>query len=199
MKTHDFLENFKILILMGISCAGKDTLKNILMKEYGYQIPIQVTTRKPRDEEEKRKGLYEFMFQDEFQKCIKNGEFAEWVNYAGDFYAIRKHSLMNMKGKICIILEGNGANQIKTLFPKNTFCVLIHPVNIPFAMKRAIERGDNDESISKRFNPDLIKKEISEMYLMADLNIVSLNGGINQLAKKIDIYMEGLFNGKKED
>lgn len=54
-----------LLVLMGKSCSGKDTIANELVNKYGYESFVSYTTRPMRDGEVQDQ-TYHFISEDEF-------------------------------------------------------------------------------------------------------------------------------------
>jgi len=69
-----------LVILSGVSGAGKDTIKNELIKRIENVVSLpSFTSREPRNGEEE--GVqYHFITKDEFKKRIENKEFYELWN-----------------------------------------------------------------------------------------------------------------------
>ena len=108
-----------LVILSGVSGAGKDTIKKELIKRMEDIISLpSFTSREPRPGEEE--GVqYHFISKDEFKEKIKNGEFYEYDLHHENYYGTSK-KLMNEKiesGKIIVKdIEVNGTeNLIKKL------------------------------------------------------------------------------------
>ena len=68
-----------LLVLMGKSCSGKDTIANELVK-YGYEKFVSYTTRPMRDDEIQDQ-TYHFISEDEFISKINDGFFLEYRKY----------------------------------------------------------------------------------------------------------------------
>lgn len=66
--------NKKIIIITGPSGAGKSTLLNNITENYAIAIPKQVTTRQPRDDDDK--NYYRYISINEFERLQMQGKFA---------------------------------------------------------------------------------------------------------------------------
>ena len=75
-----------LVILSGVSGAGKDTIKKELIKRMEDIISLpSFTSREPRPGEEE--GVqYHFISKDEFKEKIKNGEFYEYDLHHENYY-----------------------------------------------------------------------------------------------------------------
>ena len=73
-----------ILILVGKTASGKDTILNQLVKKHGYKKIVTYTSR-PMRKGEKQDVTYHFISSQEFQKMIGQGLFAEYKTYNTEF------------------------------------------------------------------------------------------------------------------
>lgn len=136
-----------LVILSGVSGAGKDTIKKELIKRMENVISLpSFTSRKPRIGEEE--GVqYHFITKEEFEKKIKNGEFYEYDLHHENYYGTSK-KLMNDRiksGKIIVKdIEVNGTENLIKLLKNDTKLVTIFlKVNREELRKRLEQRGDN--------------------------------------------------------
>lgn len=108
-----------MFLVTGVSGAGKTTLVKNLQDEHIFKECISHTTREMREGEED--GLqYYFVDKDEFKKMLSNGEFAEFVTYDGNSYAVSKaeiEGVMKSGYDVCIIVDNNGYRQLKEIYP----------------------------------------------------------------------------------
>ena len=75
-----------LVLLSGVSGAGKDTIKKELIKRMGNVTSMpSYTDRKPREGEENGK-IYHFITTEEFEKKIKENEFYEYSVHNEHYY-----------------------------------------------------------------------------------------------------------------
>ena len=136
-----------LVILSGVSGAGKDTIKKELIKRMDNVISLpSYTSRTPRPGEEE--GVqYHFITKQEFEERIKNDEFYEYDLHHENYYGTSK-KLMNEKiasGKIIVKdIEVNGTeNLIKTLKNETKLVTIFLRVEREELRRRLIQRGDN--------------------------------------------------------
>ena len=136
-----------LVILSGVSGAGKDTIKKELIKRMENVISLpSFTSRDPRPGEEE--GIqYHFITKEEFKTKINNGEFYEYDLHHENYYGTSK-KLMNEKiesGKIIVKdIEVNGTeNLIKTLGNDTKLVTIFLKVDKEELKNRLINRGDN--------------------------------------------------------
>ena len=117
-----------LVILSGVSGAGKDTIKKELIKrmEEVESLP-SFTSRNPRVGEEE--GIqYHFITKEQFEEKIKNNEFYEYDLHHENYYGTSR-KLMNDKiqsGKIIVKdIEVNGTENLVKLLGKDTRIVTI--------------------------------------------------------------------------
>ena len=136
-----------LVILSGVSGAGKDTIKKELIKRMENVISLpSYTSRKPRVGEEE--GVqYHFITKQEFEEKIKNNEFYEYDLHHENYYGTSR-KLLNEKiasGKIIVKdIEVNGTENLIKLLKDETKLVTIFLRVEKEELRRRLEtRGDN--------------------------------------------------------
>ncbi len=136
-----------LVILSGVSGAGKDTIKKELIKRMDNVITLpSFTSRKPRVGEEE--GVqYHFITKQEFEERIKNNEFYEYDLHHENYYGTSR-KLLNEKiasGKIIVKdIEVNGTENLIKLLKDETKLVTIFLRVEKEELRRRLEtRGDN--------------------------------------------------------
>lgn len=136
-----------LVILSGVSGAGKDTIKKEIIKRMDNVISLpSFTSRSPRDGEEE--GVqYHFITREDFIERIKNDEFYEYDLHHNNYYGTSR-KLMNEKiasGKIIIKdIEVNGTeNLLKQLHNETKLVPIFLKVDREELKRRLINRGDN--------------------------------------------------------
>ena len=143
-----------LVILSGVSGAGKDTIKKELIKRMDDIISLpSFTSRKPRPGEEE--GVqYHFITKEEFKEKIKNGEFYEYDLHHGNYYGTSRELMGNKikEGKIIVKdIEVNGTENLLKILGNDTRIVTIFlKVEKEELKRRLIERGDNIQDIEVR-------------------------------------------------
>ena len=147
-----------LVILSGVSGAGKDTIKKELIKKMENVISLpSFTSRGPRPGEEE--GVqYHFITKEEFKEKIKNGEFYEYDIHHENYYGTSR-KLMNEKiksGKIIVKdIDVNGVENLINLLKEDTKVVTIF-LRVPkeILMKRLQNRVDKPDlkEITLRLN-----------------------------------------------
>ncbi len=82
-----------LFVVSAPSGAGKRTvLEKVLGADPMLEYSVSATTRKPRPGEVEGKDYY-FLSEDEFDRRVKNGAFAEWAEVHGNKYGTLLHDL----------------------------------------------------------------------------------------------------------
>lgn len=142
-----------MLLIIGKSCAGKDTIQKELIK-MGMKSVVSYTTRPPRQGEIDGE-TYHFITQEEFLEKYHNDFFAETTAYnvaSGEtwYYGSAVEDLTDEK---VIIVNPHGLRQLKNIKSLNpiTFYITAGEETI---WNRLRERGDNAAEARRRLNAD---------------------------------------------
>ena len=110
-----------MLVIIGKTASGKTTLREKMVKEYGFNPIITYTTRPMRKGEEEGK-TYHYITDEEFNEKIKEGFFAEYKEYntkKGIWkYGSAKEDLINSDKSSIIILTPGGVEDIRKNLPE---------------------------------------------------------------------------------
>ena len=158
-----------LVILSGVSGAGKDTIKKELMKRMENVISLpSFTSRLPRDGEEE--GIqYHFISKEEFEEKIQNDEFYEYDLHHNNYYGTSR-KLMNEKiesGQIIVKdIEVNGTeNLIKLLKDEIKLVPIFLRVDKEELRRRLEQRGDNLSEEEMELRLGRLEYEESKMNL----------------------------------
>ena len=184
-----------LVLLSGVSGAGKDTIKKELIKRMEDVISLpSFTSRNPREGEEE--GVqYHFITKMEFEEKIGNNEFYEYDLHHDNYYGTSK-KLMNEKiqsGKIIVKdIEVNGTeNLIKKLGNDTKLVTIFLKVDKEELKNRLINRGDNLSEADMQLRLGRLEYEESKIGLY-DYVIKNDN-----LEKTVQIIMTIIENEKK--
>ena len=163
-----------LVILSGVSGAGKDTIKKELIKRMENVISLpSFTSRKPRNGE--KEGVqYHFITKEQFKEKINNGEFYEY-----DLHQVKD-------------IEVNGTeNLIKMLSNDTKIVTIFLKVNKEELKHRLINRGDNLSEKEIQLRLDRLEYEESKLGLY---DYVLKN---DDLEKTVQIIMTIIANEKR--
>ena len=145
-----------LVILSGVSGAGKDTIKKELLKRMEDVVTLPSFTSRERRPIEEDGVQYHFITKEAFEEKIKKGDFYEYDVHHGNYYGTSRE-LLNEKieqGKIIVKdIEVNGTENLIKLLGRDTRIVTIFlKVGKEELKKRLFERGDNAQDIELRLS-----------------------------------------------
>ena len=144
-----------MVIVSAPSGAGKSTLCDRLLAEFpnDLELSISSTSRKPRGQEQDGKH-YHFIEKDEFERRIREGNFAEFAEVHGNFYGTSKSVLESAwaAGKISLLdIDVKGAYALRATYPNSSLLIFIHPPSMEELERRLRARGtESEEKIRQR-------------------------------------------------
>lgn len=134
----------KLIIIMGATASGKDTLANELYR-HGVKRFMSYTTRPMRQGESDGKG-YHFVTKEEFDEDILNDKIIEHREYSvanGEtwYYYFKKDVLtLDDDQDYCCIADLNGTTELVKYFGKLKTLVIYLNTPVDICMKRALNR-----------------------------------------------------------
>ena len=145
-----------LVILSGVSGAGKDTIKKELMKRNNNIITLPSFTSRTKRKNEEEGVQYHFISKEDFEAKIRKNEFYEYDVHHGNYYGTSRE-LMNEKmsqGKIIVKdIEVNGTENLLKILGNDTRIVTIFlKVEKEELKRRLIERGDDIQDIEVRLS-----------------------------------------------
>ena len=172
-----------LIVISGPSGAGKDTVVNkVLETEKNIWVSISMTSRQPRGTEENGKDYF-FVTKEEFEENIKNGNLLEYATYNDNYYGTPKSKIdeyLNKGIDVVLIIEIQGALQIKDLIPEALF-IFIMPPSMEELKNRLINRGtDSPDKIIGRF-----KRAYEEINEVTKYNYVVVNDEVEKASNKV--------------
>lgn len=141
-----------LVLLSGVSGAGKDTIKKELIKRMkNVESLPSYTTREKREGDEDKK-TYVFVTKPEFEKMIKNNEFYEYNVHHENYYGTSK-KFMNDKinsGKIIVKdMDVNGVQNLIPILKKDTKVITIFLKVPKEVLKKRLENRVDKQSLEK--------------------------------------------------
>jgi len=170
-----------LIIITAPSGAGKTTLvSGLLERDSNVQLSISYTTRDPRPGEQEGRE-YHFVDVPTFRALRDRGEFLEWAEVHGNYYATSRVWIKEQitSGRdILLEIDWQGAQQVRKAFP-DTVGVFVLPPSLEALEERLRGRAtDNDDVISRR-----LLGARGEMRHVGEFDYVILN---NELPVAID-------------
>lgn len=178
-----------ILILMGKTASGKDSVAKELCSNYQLVKIITYTTRPPRHGE--TDGVdYHFISRSDFQNKIKHNFFVEWKRYEtvqDEWLYGTAWSSLEDDGVLILTPQGikdffNNTNKVAKVFYIKSSDETI--------MKRLIARGDDRAEATRRLKHDNEDFNDPTIKRLIDYEILNENRQISEIAEIIANHWE---------
>lgn len=151
-----------LFVFSGPSGVGKGTLKAKLFEEFAGRIAYSVsaTTRGPREGEVDGKDYF-FISRQEFERRVKNNEFLEHADFAGNCYGTPRayvEKLLDSGMNVVLEIDVQGALQVMKSMPE-CVSVFILPPSFEELEHRLRGRGtETEEKVRERL--ETAKREL---------------------------------------
>lgn len=151
-----------LFVFSGPSGVGKGTLKAKLFEEFADRIAYSVsaTTRGPREGEVDGKDYF-FISRQEFERRVKNNEFLEYAEFAGNCYGTPRayvEKLLDSGMNVVLEIDVQGALQVMKSMPE-CVSVFILPPSFEELEHRLRGRGtETEEKVRERL--ETAKREL---------------------------------------
>ena len=150
-----------LFVFSGPSGVGKGTLKAKLFEEFADRIAYSVsaTTRGPREGEVDGKDYF-FISRQEFERRVKNNEFLEHAEFAGNCYGTPRayvEKLLDSGMNVVLEIDVQGALQVMKSMPE-CVSVFILPPSFEELEHRLRGRGtETDDVVDMRMRTALVE------------------------------------------
>ena len=180
-----------MVIIMGKTSSGKDTIVNELISKYGFHKCITYTSRPMRDGE-KQDITYHFITEDDFKQKIRENFFAEYKSYDTElgiwYYGVALEDVENADDKTVIILTPDGYRDVIKKVKNKPKSIYIYANNSTIK-ERLINRGDDPKEAQRRLEHDNI--DFKDVETEVDKIVYNNKGSnINDTVNKILKYLE---------
>ncbi len=169
-ETVAIIEQTKIVLLVGIVAAGKDTIQRRLLKLPGYQNILTCTTRKPRVNSgllEQDGVEYHFLSVEQMQQKLEKKEMIEVNKFGDNFYGTHVDEFKKASEQNVIALgdiDINGIASFRKLAPESVTAIFIVPSNYATWRERLGKRYTSQEIFDQEWQQrkDLTINELEQ-------------------------------------
>lgn len=162
-----------VVLITGLSGAGKDAISNSLAETGLFELVINSTSRREIREGETKHFPYRRFKDKKFKKMIKKGQLLEWVTYSGRFYGSSLEAVNEVlvKGKIPVLrIDPKGTKNVLKMWEKdprlkgfNFVSLFALPENWQALIQRLNSRDLLSQPKDKRYEAKLrIKRRIEQ-------------------------------------
>ena len=142
----------QLFIVSAPSGAGKTTLvRKLLERDKQIELSISFTTRSPRPGEQDGCD-YHFVSREEFEALRERGDFLEWAEVHGNFYATSRVWLeaeMKQGRDVLLEIDWQGASQVRRALPC-AIGVFVLPPSFEELERRLRGRASDDDEVIRR-------------------------------------------------
>ena len=190
----------KVLVVVGPSGVGKDTVMQKVLEKYPekFKKGVTHTSRKMRPGEKEGFNYY-YVTEEEFLKLKDKDGLVEHNFYNGNYYGLSKKELEDgTKGDkiLYVIIDINGAKKVHDLgIPANFVAIL--PPNEEILEKRLRGRGTETEEVIKG-RLDTAKKETKEIDSSNFFNCKVYNDTLEKAIQDMEDNLKKLYPKKFE-
>jgi guanylate kinase len=171
------------MVLSGPGGVGKSTVSQYLRRVSNeIWVSVSATTRAPRPGE--LEGIdYLFTSEAGFTRLIEEGEFLEWVHFAGNYYGTPKRAVLEKiaAGKSVLLeIEISGARQVRAA-SADAYLVFLAPPSISELERRLVGRGtDSPERAAQRL--EIAQEEMAQSHWFDE---VLINSSVEEVAARL--------------
>ena len=184
-----------LVILSGVSGAGKDTIKKELIKRMSNVESLPSYTSRPKREGDVEGGTYHFVTKKEFEEMIANNEFYEFDIHHDNYYGTSRKLLNEkiQKGKIIVKnIDVNGTENLVKLLGNDTKIITIF-LRVPKEVLRKRLENREDKATAQEVILRLNRFDYEESKI-ALYDYVLKNNDLEKTVKIIMSIIESEYN-----
>lgn len=177
-----------LVVISSPSGGGKTTICNRLRElNPSYRYSVSVTTR-PKRALERHGQHYSFVSEEEFQRLVREGEFAEWARVHDHYYGTRRSFIDDVlrDRQIALFdLDIQGGLHLKKAYPQSVL-VFILPPSMEVLEKRLRGRKTDDEQMIQT----RLKNARAELKFWPRYDYVVVNQQLETAVKKVQAIID---------
>ena len=191
-------EKNKILVVVGPSGVGKDTLMQTIFGKYPNILKKGVTHTSRRMRKGEKEGYnYYYVTEEEYLKLKDQDAFFEFNYYNNNYYGISKTELENHKKEnkiFYIIIAIKGARYINECHIPANFVAILPPDEDTLS-KRLKRRGTESEEVIKG-RLEIAKSELKEIEKCDFFNHRVYNDDLNDAVLDMELFLKNAYPNK---
>lgn len=184
--------NNNIIVLAGLSAAGKDTLAKIISLSCGYNFVISHSTRPMRPGESQGNPYY-FIDDNEMLSMLVNKELIEIREYITTkgkwYYALHKNQIKDDK-KYIIVSDLLAAEEIKKHYEDRVKTIFIQSSDEDRLARAQTRKDFCMDEWNRRLKDD--KEKFNESYIKKVCDVAIINNDLKKATINIIKYIEDL-------
>ncbi len=193
--TTQLIQDTPILLLVGPTGAGKDSLKTKLLETDRFHHIVSHTTRPPRINHgivERDGSEYHFINMETAEKMLDDGAFIEAKMYSGNLYgtSVAEIQAAHNEGKTAMTdIEVQGVAEYKTLDP-GVMAVFLLPPDFQTWQERLQRRyGDVVDADDSRLRMETALNELEQL-LTTDYYVPIINDDLEKAFKEVQSVLD---------
>lgn len=201
----ELLFKAKVIFLVGVSGAGKNTILKRLLSTGEYKLVVSHTTRKPRENHgilEQDGADYHFIDEVEARRMLENGEFIEAKIYSGNVYgtSLKEVNDAYEQGKIAISdIEVQGVAEYMSASSNVTPIFILPPDFETWQSRFKVRYGEKEpDEVDMRKRMETAKKELDEA-LSKDYFEFVINDNLERAVEAVDEIAHGSLSAAKNE
>jgi guanylate kinase len=173
-----------LFVVSAPSGAGKTTLcREVRMRVGELAYSVSYTTRAPRPGEVAGSDFH-FVSEDRFRELRDRGEFAEWAQVHGNYYATSAAAIdaaLTTGRDVLLDIDAQGAAQLRTRYPEAVLVFIVAPSMADLEQRLRERRSDGEREIQRR-----LQRAREEISLWRQYDYLIVNRDVKDAVDQLD-------------